>query len=190
MYPFQVLLNEIEQRSTLNERIDILLTTTFDLKSEPQPDALLERYMECVYCYEDALKVATLFKTVFKGDAVIICQEASACSGKFVTLLDTVNNSIQSNEVFPGKNHLGYAYTLVAFEASGFKYSHECDQRLLWHLYKYNKDYIQYMFLPDEYHEAAQLHLMIHEELCQVLFHPRRVAKWINLGYDVEDYLG
>ncbi len=152
--------------------------TERELYLEGNPQSLLD----CFYIrnHEYATEVVNAFKTKI-GDIVI--SRASMACGKYETIVDYVQRYPQ---------HPDSQYLLDAFKAAGMKKAEEVPLYLM-NLFFCDNQYFVNTTDPSvfkyDYPLMKVKYVDIHEELHQVLFHPNRISKWIDNGYDLDDYL-
>ncbi len=170
----------------INKTLETFMSfTDRELYLEASPESLLT----CFYIPDRdyAAKVANAFKSKI-GD-IIISRMGMTC-GKYQTIVDCMHaHCIRLSRDGPlGGNQ----YLLDALNAAGLKKAKEVPFYLMNLFFCDNQYFVKItdpsMFKYD-YRLMKAKYEDIHEELYQVLYHPNRISKWIDNGYDLDDYL-
>ena len=161
----------------LNDRIDFIRTSTYDLTKEAQPDAITHRF-EDITTWPDACNMARAL--IYRYGNIIIAAESSAYIHRMLTIVD-LSASECNILIIAALKELGI------FSAN---YYAPKDLYLVYnHIYPgipVNDYYNEIAHLLSEHKEKMKL---VHESLIIELMHPNRIQKWIESGNDVNDYL-
>lgn len=156
----------------------------YDLYMDPHPEFVLQRFYDVIN--EDGADMLAQMFTSQIGD-IVICRQESNILGHFVTIMDILKADMWKSQNWPGK-----LLIFKTFQRYGFKYAHECDQRILYDLYTDCPSYestvgtIQIFY---DYELLKQERAELAEDLHKYLYHPDKIYKWILSGHDLEDYL-
>ena len=169
--------DELEFIGNLNERIDFIRTTTYDLTKESQPDAITHRF-EDITTWPDACNMASAL--IYRYGNIIIAAECSACTHNMLTITD-LNSSECNILIIAALKELGILSA---------NYYAPRDVYLVYnHIYEgipINEYYNEIAHLLDEHKEKMKL---VHESLIMELMHPDRIEQWLKNGNNINDYL-
>ena len=160
-------------QSKINQRIQSLQKLS-DIEIANKAVSILHNLSIYVKTSEDADKVASAFNGSF-GDTIII-QPNSLQMKMYVTIMDYLCTKNDTS-----KYHWGLLKT--AFSNFGFKRAAESDIRYLRKLYlDCSSIILDRNLMKDEKNQFRK-------ELLEYLFQPRLIQKWLDAGYNLDDYL-
>lgn len=119
------------------------------------------------------------------GD-IVLCSEESFCENEPLTLLDVLEARDDWSIPVESQNVI-----IQAFIDTGFKRSNECSMTMLRNMFLangYHIDAIDAVFMYD-FERMNKEHAWLRKEIQEYLFSPDRIQKWIEAGYEIEDYL-
>lgn len=161
----------------LNDRIDFIRTSTYDLTKESQPDAITHRF-EDITTWPDACNMARAL--IYRYGNIIIAAESSACINRMLTIVD-LSASECNILIIAALKELG---VLSA------NYYAPKDLYLVYnHIYPGIPVNDYYDEIADSLSEHKEKMELVHESLIIELMHPNRIQKWIESGNDVNNYL-
>ena len=160
-------------QSKINQGIQFLQNvSSIDISNKAV--SILHNLSIYVKTSEDADKIASAFSCSF-GDTIVIHPNSRQMK-MYVTIMDylcTKNNT--------SKYHWGLLKN--AFSNFGFKRAAECNIKYLRSLYLNSSSFILDHIIMKE--EQTQFR----KELLEYLFQPRLIQKWLDAGYNIEEYL-
>lgn len=161
------------ENAQLQERLDFIRTTEYDIPEvEAQPWAITQMFSDLAESdtpIEDAFQVAEVFKERF--GLLIIEREASFCDNRYMTIMDHFDSSFREYN-----NAFWIGMLRYAFKRTGFLYAKDIDPKVAYRIYA-NKWY--FTFDDVDFKDLFQQNPFA-EELAQYVFHPTRVAKWLE----------
>lgn len=183
-YQRYIFFTDLNQASNLQEAIDVIVRTEYDLTGNDQPDFIIQIIEKHANSVEDATRVADVMRCIL-GD-IAICRDATIQYGSFKTLFDCICTYV---EMFTDGDR--YFYFRLAFMNKGFKRSVDCSTQLLRYLFILDPEYYHMTMEMDYNYEEIKKESKIQPyELMPFLCRPSFVQKWVSEnGTNVEDYL-
>ncbi len=152
-----------------------------DFQYEPSLEQLLWQF-DYVKDIDQAFEVAHAFKSKL-GDTIVV-HDHSHNTGKLLTILDILDTAMELN---PGATFM--PLFIQAFETVGIKRAVDCNYYEMLVNYFDVYDHAPDGMIKYNYNDMRSERAAIKEELMQELYKPCRVARHLESGYSIDDYL-